>query len=161
MTTEQTTQVTTTEATFVATEAQDGPAELRAALKREQDKAAQYRGELMESRLESIGLNKEAGLGKAIAKEYDGDMTVEAISAYAQEEYSYDGAVEQTPQAVVTGDRLETLDATSEPVTPPPPPPDEAAAITAKMNDPEAGSEEAKASLNAKTAQFMGEHYPT
>jgi hypothetical protein len=29
------------------------------------------------------------GLGKAIAKEYDGAMTLEALSAYASEEYGY------------------------------------------------------------------------
>jgi len=159
MTTEQTTSVPVEAPVDQGDTAPvDGNAELRAALKREKDKTAQYRGELIGSRLREIGLDPEKMVGKAIAKEYDGDMTVDAVSAFALEEYGYEGSPESTPPAVETGERLAQLDGVSEPLTPPEPI-DEAKDATDKMDDPESGREEAAASIAAKSNQFYGEHY--
>lgn len=159
MTTEQTPSDEEPEATEVAKD-KDPNVELRAAFKREKALSAKYRGELMESRLDAIGLTHTEGLGKAIAKEYDGDMTVEAMSAYAQEEYSYQGEVTQTSPEVATGERLERLSEVSESITPPEPsnPVQDA---DASMNDPESGRIEAKSSLATKAGAFYDEHYGT
>ncbi len=137
----------------------DANVELREALKREKALTAGYRGELMSTRLEAIGLNHTKGLGKAIAKEYDGDMTVEAVKAYAQTEYGHEGTVETEPPEVTTADKLETLSTLSEAITPPPEI-DKARETTDKMDDPESGRDEAVASVNAKMAQFARENYP-
>jgi len=134
------------------------PAELRAALDRANAKAAQYRDELMDSRLDAIGLKATEGLGKAIAKEYDGDMTVEALSAYAQAEYNHQGQVAEVPAEVATTERLEQLSGVSEAVTPPPEE-DPAGELTAKMADPETGREDAELSIAAKSNQFYQEQY--
>lgn len=136
----------------------DANAQLREALKREKARATSYRNELIGARLSEIGLRPDAGLGKAIAKEYDGDLTIEALSEYAREEYAYEGTTDQTPPEVAAGERLNQLESVSEPVTPPQPV-DEAAQITAKMDDPESGREDAAASVTAKATQFYQEHY--
>ena len=47
----------------------------------------------------TIGLDPTTGLGKAIAKEYDGDATPEALSAYASSEYGWTRPEPQHPQA--------------------------------------------------------------
>ena len=46
---------------------------------------------------DSIGLDPENKLGKAIAKEYDGEASLEALSAYAKEEYGYEKAETTEP----------------------------------------------------------------
>jgi hypothetical protein len=159
MTTEQ---IMPTEADLAEAQVEETPkeanAELRAALKREKAKTAEYRGELVGSRLREIGLDPDKMVGKAIAKEYDGDMTVDAVSAFALEEYGYEGTAETTLPAVETGERLTQLESVSEPLTPPEPV-DKAGETTAKMDDPESGREEAAASVAAKSQQFYAEHY--
>ncbi len=160
MTTETSGVVTEVAVEPVGETPKDPNVELREALKVEKAKTAEYRGELMSTRLEAIGLSHTEGLGKAIAKEYDGDMTVEAVSAYAETEYNHQGTVEAAPPEVVTADKLETLSGVSESITPPPET-DKAQEVTDKMHDPEAGRAEAVASVNAKVAQFVKENYPT
>jgi hypothetical protein len=66
-----------------------GPAQLRAALKREREENAGLRAQQMTSVYAEADLDLTKGLGKAIAKEYDGPMTLEALTAYASEEYGY------------------------------------------------------------------------
>jgi hypothetical protein len=66
-----------------------GPAQLRAALKRERTENAGLRAQQMTTVYAEADLDPTAGLGKAIAKEYDGPMTLEALTAYASEEYGY------------------------------------------------------------------------
>jgi hypothetical protein len=66
-----------------------GPAQLRAALKRERTENAGLRAQQMTTVYAEADLDPMKGLGKAIAKEYDGAMTLEALSAYASEEYGY------------------------------------------------------------------------
>ena len=101
MTDQATTEVTeateTTEVTTTAPEA-GGPKELRDALAREKEKAHGYRVQLMVGAYKEIGLNPETGLGKAIAKEYDGEPTAEAIAEYAKTEYGYEVELHENPQ---------------------------------------------------------------
>jgi len=108
--------------------------------------------------LSDIGLDYEAGLGVAIAESYSGEITAEALGAFAMEKYKHQAAQAPVPAAVVTGEKLEDLAAQSSPVTPPVQE-DEAAIITGKMDDPESGRVEAQASITAKSRQFTQEHY--
>ena len=62
---------------------------LRAAEKAARNQASEYRTLLMKQAYADIGLTSDSGLGKAIAKEYDGVPTIEALTAFASEEYGY------------------------------------------------------------------------
>ena len=164
MTTEQTPVTGGTETAPVEVipteEPSEGPAELRAALKREQDENADMRSEMLEMRLQAIGLTSESMLGKAIAKEYKGPLDQEAVTAYTVSEYGFEGATEVTPPEVEVTERLEEINKVSEPVTPAEPV-DQAAATVAKVLNDDATIEDAEASMNAKLAQYIEEHVPT
>jgi hypothetical protein len=87
-----TTEMIDNEATPVEEEPHDvagGPKELRDALKRTQQENAELREILMEDAWAKVGLNPKEGLGKAIAKEYKGKPTAEALAQYAAEEYAW------------------------------------------------------------------------
>jgi len=88
-----TTEMNETEATpieDVADEASEsGPKELRDALKRTQKENAELREILMEDAWAKVGLDPSVGLGKAIAKEYKGKPTADALAQYAAEEYGH------------------------------------------------------------------------
>jgi hypothetical protein len=86
MTTQETTEV-------VNPDEANGPKELREALKREQEKSRDFHAKLMKGAYAEAGLNPDSGLGKAIAKEYDGDPTAQALLEYAKTEYGF------TPEA--------------------------------------------------------------
>ena len=92
-----------------------GPAQLRAALKRERTENAGLRADQMTGVYAKVDLDPTTGLGKAIAKEYDGDMTVEALTAYAKTEYDYDAPEAPTnPQAAKIAAEQGRLDAASQ-----------------------------------------------
>ena len=92
-----------------------GPAQLRAALKREREANAGLRAGQMTQVYAAVDLDPATGLGKAIAKEYDGDMTVEALTAYANEEYGYVVPDAPThPQAATIAAETARLDAASQ-----------------------------------------------
>ncbi len=121
MTTQETTEIVDLEATDTPVET-GGPKELRDALKKEKDISHKYRSQLMSGVFDEIGLNPETGLGKAIAKEYDGEPTVEALTEYAKEEYGH--VVPETPEnpkapAITEGQKqLDAVNSQSQPVTP-------------------------------------------
>lgn len=48
------------------------------------------RTQLLEGAFKGVGLDPTTGLGKAIAKEYNGDPTVEALREFATTEYGYE-----------------------------------------------------------------------
>lgn len=95
----------------------EGPAELREAYNREKARNKALTDEVMGIRLGEIGLDPTVGLGKAIAKEYDGELSVEAIAQFAKDEYAYEGQTTQSPQ-VVGQARIDEVAATGTPVTP-------------------------------------------
>ena len=93
----------TTEETTETSEESKGPKQLRDRLAQveaelaEKEKALNVqRMRLLESAFEQVGLSPTEGLGKAIAKEYDGEPTPDALKAYAESEY---GFTPQTDQA--------------------------------------------------------------
>lgn len=101
---------------------QNGPKELREALAREKETSHKYRAQLLTGVFEEIGLNPEVELGKAIAKEYDGDPTVEALTEYAKTEYGYEApkSDENPKQTQITEaqTKLDALNTQSQSVTP-------------------------------------------
>ena len=92
-----------------------GPAQLRARLKEVQAQNAELRTGQMRSVYAEVDLDPDSGLGKAIAKEFDGDMTVEALTAYAKDEYGYDVPDAPTnPQAATIATEQGRLDTASQ-----------------------------------------------
>ena len=85
----------TTEATTEA-EKETGKG-LRAQLEKTLAENRELKADKMGQTFASLGLETERGLGKAIAKEYDGELSKDAIAAYAQSEYGYT-APEVVPQ---------------------------------------------------------------
>ncbi len=71
----------------------------REAIKRKDAQIAVYRADAIATHLGSIGLEVGKGLGKAIAQNYDGDTTAEAIAAFAKSEYEHEYVPQQAPQA--------------------------------------------------------------
>ena len=61
-----------------------------AATKVEQDKNAVLRTQLLDRSYTELGLDPTKLVGKAIAENYDGEPTTEALAAYAKEQYSYE-----------------------------------------------------------------------
>ena len=122
MTTQETPAAEVTEVVEETSATSDGPKELRDALKRKTEEAAEYRGQLMTGAYDAIGLNPETGLGKAIAKEYEGDPTAEALAEYAEAEYGF--KAEETPEnpkapAIEGGQKqIDAVNAQSESITP-------------------------------------------
>jgi len=96
---------------------QEDPKGLRKQIADQAAVIRQYRQKEMADAIASLGLEADAGLGKAIAKEYDGEVSTEAIAAYAKEEYQYDGPVSSdnpvAPAIQAGNERLEQIDATS------------------------------------------------
>lgn len=91
-----------------------GPKQLRDALKRSQDEVTRLRAIAMSSAYADVGLDAETGLGKAIAKEYKGDPTTEALAEYAKDEYGYIKPVGQNhPQGEIIVNEQARLDAVS------------------------------------------------
>lgn len=145
--------------TPIEDEPKDANAELRAYAAGLKEENEILREGAIGGALAEIGLKATEGLGLAIAEGYDGVITTENVAAYAEEKYKHKAENAPVPPAVVTGERLETLDASSSPVTPPPET-DPAREATDKMHDPTTGRDEAVASINAKMGQFQREHYP-
>ena len=66
----------------------------------------------MSRSFEALKLEADKGLGKAIAKEYDGEPTLEAIAQYAKDEYGYEppSPEEQSPMAQQIAQEQAALD---------------------------------------------------
>lgn len=122
MTTPATTEVVETDPEAQKTPEQTAPKELREALAREKETSHKYRSQLLTTVFEEIGLNPEVELGKAIAKEYDGDPTVEALTEYAKTEYGYEPPTSaenpKQPQIDEAQTKLDALNTQSQSVTP-------------------------------------------
>jgi hypothetical protein len=87
----------------------EAPAQLREAKDRSDAKADNYRTQLVEVHLSTIGLSSSEGLGVAIVEAFDGEPTVEAITAFATEKYKYVQNTEggQTPGVPNRAEELE------------------------------------------------------
>lgn len=129
----------------------DANAELRAYNDRLVAENAKLRKTAMRSELAAIGLNPDEGLGVAVVETYDGDeITADALSAYAFEKYKYASPDTAVPPDVAAGNRLEQVQAASQPVTPPPAT-DPVTEAETRLIDPEATRRDAIASITQKT----------
>jgi hypothetical protein len=62
-------------------------AQLRDEYKRLKAENKAYKQNVMNSALQSIGLDSDKGIGKAVTKLYDGEMNSESIAQFVQEEF--------------------------------------------------------------------------
>lgn len=90
-----------------ATQEDTTPAGLRATLERKDEKIKemqeqlnQQKVRLLEGAFKEAGLDPTKGVGKAVAKEYEGDPSPEAIQSYAREEYGWEPTPEQTSEQI-------------------------------------------------------------
>ena len=78
----------------------DEPKGLRKIISEQADTIKTLQAREMARVYEGLGLSPTKGIGKAILKEYDGDITVEAVSEYAKTEYGWEGTTQsQHPDA--------------------------------------------------------------
>lgn len=70
-------------------------AQLRDEYKKLKAENKAFKQNLMNSALSSMGLEPDKGIGKAVTKLYDGDINVESIQAFVQEEFG--GAISNEP----------------------------------------------------------------
>lgn len=119
-----TTDTTQTDETTEDQGDSSGPKQLREALKREKAENVKLRKQAMTGAFEKVGLDPETGLGKAIAKEYKGEPTVDALAQYAKEEYGHEApAGDEHPQEkqIVEGqtqaDQLQQQSTSTTPLT--------------------------------------------
>lgn len=70
-------------------------AQLRDEYKKLKAENKAFKQNLMNSALSSMGLEPDKGIGKAVTKLYDGDINVESIQAFVQEEFG--GAISNAP----------------------------------------------------------------
>lgn len=111
------------------TEAAEGPKGLREALDRKEAELAEERtrnteltSKLMQSAFKEAGLNPLEGLGKAVAKLYEGEPDAAAVAQFAKEEYGWSGSAQtssaDTASAVAAGQqRVDSALAGSSPIT--------------------------------------------
>lgn len=96
-----TTNETPTETPEEATDHSEGmaPKPLREAYNRTKEENRKLKAEVMLGEYEKAGLDPTTGLGKAIAKEYDGEADVDQLLAFAKEEYGYEQpSSDETPE---------------------------------------------------------------
>tara|TARA_R110000737_G_scaffold216546_1_gene232973 strand:- start:150 stop:635 length:486 start_codon:yes stop_codon:yes gene_type:complete len=67
--------------------------QLRQEYKKLKAENKQYKSVAMDSALNSIGLSSDKGLGKAVTKLYDGDVTVDAITDFVSKEFGEVNAI--------------------------------------------------------------------
>jgi len=79
----------TTETTETNEPAQETGKGLRAQLEKALAENKGLRAGKLADSFKEIGLDVNAGYGKAIAQNYDGEITVEAVATYAKDEFGY------------------------------------------------------------------------
>ena len=94
---EENTQQDTTEE--VLDESTDGIKQLREEYKKLKAENKQFKANAMTSALSSLGLEPDKGIGKAVTKLYDGDLTVEAIQEFVAQEFGEVSSSEQPSAA--------------------------------------------------------------
>jgi len=112
------------------------PAALRATIERQASKIEELEGTVRTQAFELAGISPDKGIGKAIVQVYDGEMSKEAILAFAKEEYDFvpeakaeeekaltpeeqagevtaalDGRLDRLPETPTPGDEEKSLDA--------------------------------------------------
>ena len=94
---EENTQQDTTEE--VVDESTDGIKQLREEYKKLKAENKQFKANAMENALSSLGLQADKGIGKAVTKLYDGEVTVDAIKEFVAQEFGEVSSSEQPSAA--------------------------------------------------------------
>ena len=101
---EENTQQDTTEEVVDAST--DGIKQLREEYKKLKAENKQFKANAMTSALSSLGLEPDKGIGKAVTKLYDGDLTVEAIQEFVAQEFGEVSSSEQPSQQPVVNSNV-------------------------------------------------------
>jgi len=84
----------------------DGIKQLREEYKKLKAENKQFKASAMNNALSSLGLQADKGIGKAVTKLYDGDVSVEAIKEFVAQEFGEVSSSEQ-PSNNVTNNVVE------------------------------------------------------
>ena len=103
---ENTQQVDTTEE--VADESTDGIKQLREEYKKLKAENKQFKAQAMTNALGQLGLEADKGLGKAVTKLYDGDISVDAIKDFVAQEFGeVSSSTQESASSQVTNNVVE------------------------------------------------------
>ena len=94
------------EAAEVTEEPTDNIKQLREEFKKLKAENKQFKANAMDSALSSLGLSADKGIGKAVVKLYDGDVTVDGIKDFVAQEFGEVSNAEQ-PSDNVTANVVE------------------------------------------------------
>ena len=100
----------------IETPAEETGKGLRAQLEKTIAENKSLKADKLTDGITAIGLNENDGLGKAIAKEYSGEYSKEAIASYAKEEYghTFEALPVVNPQAAVITQGQAQVDAAAQ-----------------------------------------------
>jgi len=90
------------ENTTVEEDSSDGIKQLREEYKKLKAENKEFKANAMNNALSSLGLNADKGLGKAVTKLYDGEVTVDAIKDFVAQEFGEVSSSEQPSEDVVS-----------------------------------------------------------
>ena len=90
------------ENTTVEEDSSDGIKQLREEYKKLKAENKEFKANAMNNALSSLGLTADKGLGKAVTKLYDGDVTVDAIKDFVAQEFGEVSSSEQPSEDVVS-----------------------------------------------------------
>ena len=88
------------EAAEVTEEPTDNIKQLREEYKKLKAENKQFKANAMDSALSSLGLSADKGIGKAVVKLYDGDVTVDGIKDFVAQEFGEVSSSEQPSNPV-------------------------------------------------------------
>tara|TARA_R110002020_G_scaffold393464_1_gene603685 strand:+ start:706 stop:1191 length:486 start_codon:yes stop_codon:yes gene_type:complete len=141
-----------------------GAKQMRQKIKSQEDenadlkaKLAMYEQEKLETAVTGIGLDPNAGFGKALKQVYKGEVNQDSLLDFAKQEYGYEptGVLEQAPQpvqeAVIQSDaraRVEALENSSQSVVP-----KDASEVLQKVAESGNTKDSIRAKLNIMEAQ--------
>ena len=83
----------------VVDESTDGIKQLREEYKKLKAENKQFKANAMDNALSSLGLQADKGIGKAVTKLYDGEVTVDAIKEFVAQEFGEVSSSEQPSAA--------------------------------------------------------------
>ena len=83
----------------VVDESTDGIKQLREEYKKLKAENKQFKANAMNNALSSLGLEADKGIGKAVTKLYDGEVTVDAIKEFVAQEFGEVSSSEQPSAA--------------------------------------------------------------
>ena len=90
------------ENTTVEEDSSDGIKQLREEYKKLKAENKAFKANAMNNALSSLGLTADKGLGKAVTKLYDGEVTVDAIKDFVAQEFGEVSSSEQPSEDVVS-----------------------------------------------------------